>query len=196
MKSRDQLIEEHERKMEEMRRELGVDRFPVETDIRRIDKPPHADPFAAAANSGAALEILRDLKSKIETITLKMVELERKFEERVPSKTLSEEAFQKEIVDSGNLAQEIIDGVKEEVRVVANARPIVASRDQMTIVEQKRIEKVLSVLQEHGRLSSPQLATIMNLSRTRCNEYFRQMETMGLVEGVEVGKEKFYKPCN
>ena len=196
MKSRDQLIEEHERKMEEMRRELGVNRFPVEPDIRRIDRPPQTDNLVAAATSGAALEILRDLKSKIETITLKMAELERKFEERVPSKTLSEEAFREEIVDSGSLAQEIIDGVKEEVRVGANTRPIVASRDQMTIVEQKRIEKVLSVLQEHGKLSSPQLATIMNLSRTRCNEYFRQMETMGLVEGVEVGKEKFYKPCN
>jgi len=197
MKSRDQLIEEHERKMEEMRRELCITgRSSVEADLRRIDRPSQADSFAAAVNSGAVLEILRDLKSKVETITLKMTELERKFEERVPGKILSEESFRKEIVDSGNLVQEIIEGVKEEVKSAANSRPIVASKDQLTIVEQRRIEKILGILQEHERLSSPQLATIMNMSRTRCNEYFRQMETMGLVEGVEVGKEKFYKPCN
>jgi len=191
-KTRDQLIRERLREIEEAKRADEAMRRPVEDRFRHAEAPTPSDHFA----TGAALELLRDMKGKMDALTLKLAALESKFDERVPGKTLSEEAFMQEVVDSSSLAQEIIDGVKEELTTAANAHPIVASKDQMTIVEQKRIEKVLSILQEHGKLSSPQLATIMNMSRTRCNEYFRQMEELGLVEGVEVGKEKFYKPCN
>jgi len=196
-KGRIPTIEERLRKIGEMKRGLGEAGLPsAESSATPVEEPARNDPFIAAAASGAALEILRDLKGKVETLALKLADIERKFEERVPEKTLSEQAFKEEVVDSGNLVDEIIEGVKEEIHAAANARPIVATRDQLTVVEQKRIEKVLSILQEHGKLSSPQLATLMNLSRTRCNEYFRQMEELGLVEGIEVGKEKFYKPCN
>jgi len=195
-KTREQLIEERLRKIDSMKQKLEETKFlPVEPAVPRSEEPVRNDSFAAAAASGAALELLRDMKGRMEALATKVADLERKFEERVPEKTLSEQAFKEEVVDSGNLAQEIIEGVKEELHAAANARPIVAARE-LTIVEQKRIEKVLSILQEHGKLSSPQLATLMNLSRTRCNEYFRQMEELGLVEGIEVGKEKFYKPCN
>jgi len=34
------------------------------------------------------------------------------------------------------------------------------------------------------------------MSRTRANEYFKQMENMGIVEGVLIGKEKFYQLTN
>jgi len=196
-KTREQLIEERLRKIDSMKQKLEETKFlPVEPAVPRSEELVRNDSFAAAAASGAALELLRDMKGRMEALATKVADLERKFDERVPEKTLSEQAFKEEVVDSGNLAQEIIEGVKEEIHAAANARPIVATRDQLTIVEQKRIEKVLSILQEHGKLSSPQLATLMNLSRTRCNEYFRQMEELGLVEGIEVGKEKFYKPCN
>jgi DNA-binding Lrp family transcriptional regulator len=60
-------------------------------------------------------------------------------------------------------------------------------------VESRRIEKIVSLLHEHGRLSSVQLSRMIGLSRTRCNEYFKKMEELGLVEGVMVGKEKYYK---
>lgn len=196
-RQRDQLAEERLRKIDSMKQRLEDAKFSYsEPPARRLEEHAHVDGFAAAAASGAALELLRDVKGRMEALASKVADLERKFDERVPEKALSEQAFRQEVVDSGNLAQEIIAGVKDEIQAAANAHPIVAARDQMTIVEQKRIEKVLAILQEHGRLSSPQLATLMNLSRTRCNEYFRQMEEMGLVEGVEVGKEKFYKPCN
>ena len=195
-KTREQLIEERLRKIDSMKQKLEETKFlPVEPAVPRSEEPVRNDSFAAAAASGAALELLRDMKGRMEALATKVADLERKFDARVPEKTLSEQAFKEEVVDSGNLAQEIIEGVKEELHAAANARPIVAARE-LTIVEQKRIEKVLSILQEHGKLSSPQLATLMNLSRTRCNEYFRQMEELGLVEGIEVGKEKFYKPCN
>ncbi|MFH1623057.1 MAG: winged helix-turn-helix domain-containing protein [Candidatus Aenigmatarchaeota archaeon] len=199
-KRREQPVEERLRRIEEMKRKAGGAKFYTVEDeprhIGHVQEPARSDPFATASASGAALEILRDMKAKVETLTSKLAELERKFDERVPEKALSEQAFREEVVDGSSLAQEIIDGVREEVKAAANARPVIAARDQLTIVEQKRMEKVLSLLQEHGKLTSPQLANIMNLSRTRCNEYFRHMEQLGLVEGVEVGKEKYYKPCN
>ena len=174
-KTREQLLEEKLRRIDDLNRGFGgTDLRPVEAVVKQPE-PAHDDPFAAAAASGAALELLRDMKGKMETMATNVAELERKFDERVPAKVLSEEAFRQEVVDSGNLAQEIIEGVKDEIQAAANARPMVAARD-LTVIEQKRIEKILSVLQEHEKLSSPQLASIMNLSRTRCNEYFRQMD--------------------
>jgi len=139
---------------------------------------------------GATLEILRDLKDKIESISFRLSELEMKFEDRVPSKILTEKSFKQEIVDSGDMADRIISGVKAELK--ASANPVIASRETLTIVEQKRMQKILGILKDHGRLSSSQLGNIMNLSRTRCNEYFRHMENLNLVESAVVGREKYY----
>lgn len=38
-----------------------------------------------------------------------------------------------------------------------------------------------------------ELARHIGLSRTRCNEYFKQMKEMGMVEPVLIGREKFYR---
>ncbi|HKZ45233.1 MAG TPA: winged helix-turn-helix domain-containing protein [archaeon] len=54
-------------------------------------------------------------------------------------------------------------------------------------------EQILSLLQQHKRLSSSQLGDLVSLSRTRCNEYLRELSTQGLAEGVIVGRQKFYK---
>jgi predicted nuclease with TOPRIM domain len=136
---------------------------------------------------GAGLETLRDIKERLDRISFRLAELERKFDERVPEKTLTENQFKQEIVDSEEMVQKIISEVKSV------SRPIIATKEKLTIVESKNIEKIISILKEHGKLSSIQLSQIMNLSRTRCNEYFRQMEDLGLVEGIVLGKEKFYK---
>ena len=139
---------------------------------------------------GATLEILRDLKDKIESISFRLSELEMKFEDRIPGKILTEKSFKQEIVDSGDMVDRIISGVKAELK--ASVNPVIASKETLTIVEQKRMQKILGILKEHGRLSSSQLGSVMNLSRTRCNEYFRRMETLNLVQGVVVGREKYY----
>jgi biotin operon repressor len=136
---------------------------------------------------GANLELLRELREKIDNLYLKIDQLERRIEERIPEKTLSETTFKQEIVDTEDVVKRIISEIKSVTR------PIIASKDQLTIVEQRRIEKIMSILQENGKLSSSQLAQMMGLSRTRCNEYFKQMEELGLLEGIEIGKEKYYK---
>jgi len=136
---------------------------------------------------GASLETLRDIKERLDRITFRLNEFERKFDERVPEKTLTESQFKQEVTDSEEIVQKIVS----EVRSIS--RPIIATKEKLTIVESKNIEKIISILREHEKLSSIQLSQIMNLSRTRCNEYFKQMEDLGLAEGMIVGKEKYYK---
>ena len=136
---------------------------------------------------GATLEVLRELREKLDDLYLKVDRLEKMINEKIPEKALSESTFKQEIIDS----EEVVNRIISEIRAIA--RPIIASKEKLTIVEQKRIEKIISLLREHGKLSSVQLAQILGLSRTRCNEYFKQMEELGLVEGVEVGKEKYYR---
>lgn len=136
---------------------------------------------------GATLELLRQLGERLDRLYLKVDQLERRIDERIPERALSESTFRQEIVGTEDVVKRIVSEIK------AVTRPIIASKNQLTIIEQRRIERIMSILQEHGRLSSLQLAEIMSLSRTRCNEYFKQMEDLGLVEGIEMGKEKYYK---
>ena len=139
---------------------------------------------------GSAVEILREMKETLNRINLRLSELERKFEERIPEKALSENKFYNEIQD-GN---EMIEKIVKEIRDVT--RPLIATKEKLTIVETKRIEKTIVLLKHHGKLNSYQLGQIMGLSRTRCNEYLKQMESIGLVEGEILGKEKYYKLKN
>lgn len=70
---------------------------------------------------------------------------------------------------------------------------IQATKKPLTIVETKKIEEITSLLERHEKLSSSGLSQFMGLSRTRCNEYFKLMESLDLVEPVLFGKEKFYR---
>ena len=66
----------------------------------------------------------------------------------------------------------------------------------LTIVETKRIENITSLLEVHEKLSSRDLSELIGLSRTRCNEYFKLMEKLGMVEPVLNERKKFYKLRN
>ena len=145
--------------------------------------------------AGAGLEVLRDIRDKIELIEIKIAELERKLEERVPEKVLTENKFKEEVQTGDEIADKIISEVKTLAQTKSVREIIQESvvEEKPTIVEFKKIERITSLLQQHGKLSSSQLAQLMNLSRTRCNEYFKQMEKLGITEPILIGKEKFYK---
>ena len=135
---------------------------------------------------GSAIEILREMKEKVDRIDFRLRELERKFDERVSEKVLSESKFVQDTSGSEDIVNKIITEVKKV------ARPLIPHKEKITIVESKRIERIVSFLQEHRMLSSSQLAHMLGLSRTRSNEYFKQMENLGIVKGTDVGKEIFY----
>jgi len=163
---------------------------------------------------GAGLEIIRQINEKIDRIELKLHDLENKINSHVPQKILTEERFLEEIQSSEDIVNKIICEVKSLTNTKSITTPIntiiensnnikipdnkISKLNELddnkpTIVELKRIEKITNLLQKHGKLSSVQLAHLMDLSRTRANEYLKQMETLELVEGTICGKEKYYQ---
>ena len=63
----------------------------------------------------------------------------------------------------------------------------------LTIVEMKNIEDIKSILKTDKKLTSSELSQMMGLSRTRCNEYFKIMEKMNMVEPVLRRRKKYYR---
>lgn len=56
----------------------------------------------------------------------------------------------------------------------------------------KTKEAIKLLLRKHGKLTSSHLADLIGLSRTRCNEYLREMEDEGEVKSEIMKKRKFY----
>jgi len=60
-------------------------------------------------------------------------------------------------------------------------------------VRKMKVKEMISLLlQQHGRLSAPQLCNLLNLSRTRCSEYLKDMENKGLLQSELNCRKKFY----
>ncbi len=121
---------------------------------------------------------IKDLKEKI-------LKLEEKIDERIPEKVLSESLFKKEAQDGEEFIEVLISRLKQTLKEQPER--------ELTIVEKKRIEEIESLLKKHKKLSSWELSELTGLSRTRCNEYFKLMENLGMVESILNGKKKFYK---
>jgi len=117
----------------------------------------------------------------------KLSELEKKFNERVPEVILSESRFREESQDSEELVKKIVFELKN---ILKKPQP---PEENLTIVESKRIENIRSLLKKHEKLSSTELSQLMGLSRTRCNEYFKKMENLGIVKPILVRREKYYR---
>jgi hypothetical protein len=154
--------------------------------------------------AGAGLEILRDLQDKIERLDQRLDQLEKTIGEKIPGKVLTEEVFKEEIQDGDEFADKIISEVKAglaEVKSIANRSrsftEIVKNKieevEKPTLVEAKRMDGIMQLLQQHRKLTSVQLAQLMSMSRTRSNEYFKQMESLGIIDSEIIGKEKYYK---
>jgi biotin operon repressor len=131
---------------------------------------------------------LAALQERIDTV-------ERTLAERLPPDILTERKFAQEVQGSDDIIGQIISKV-EELSKAKSVRDILESRvveQKPSPVEAKRMEVITGLLQQHGKISSDDLANLIGLSRTRCNEYFKRMEEIGIVEPVLVGKEKFYR---
>jgi len=149
-----------------------------------------------------SLETLKEIREKLDTIQGRIDKLEKIIEEKIPGNVLTENSFKQEL----QTTEEIVDMIVSKLKGVNVVEPIVKepveiqpieipdlTEHNMTIVEKKKINKIKSLLLQHSQLSSTQLAQLMDMSRTRCNEYFKQMENFGMVEPVLTGREKFYK---
>jgi Fic family protein len=103
-----------------------------------------------------------------------------------PQKIEKFEEFQNTDSDFANKLNELtqrIDAIEEKFD----------QEKEDTIRKSKWKEQIISLLEQHKKLSSSELSSLVNLSRTRCNEYFRELLKEGLTEGVIIGKKKYYK---
>ncbi len=57
----------------------------------------------------------------------------------------------------------------------------------------KMKERIKRLLRQHERLTADQLSTIIQLSRTRCNEYLKGLERDNLVTWFDEGKRRYYR---
>ena len=60
-------------------------------------------------------------------------------------------------------------------------------------VKIKRKKEIMKLLESHKKLTSTQLSIITGISRTRCNEYLRELEEQGITKGIIDNKKKFYR---
>jgi response regulator of citrate/malate metabolism len=49
------------------------------------------------------------------------------------------------------------------------------------------------LLSQHGSLSAPQVSKLLNLSRTRCSEYLKEMEISGALVSELNCRKRYYK---
>jgi len=136
-------------------------------------KGEEPQPYSEIMMDSFTLGLMKDLRRKVEEMSFRLDNLERTIEERLPAR-VSETRLE--------IAEKPEDGYTD-----------FSTDNGLGLTESKKIETIKFVLKQHNMLSSIQLAQLLHMSRTRANEYFKKMEEMKLVEGVLVGKEKFYK---
>jgi DNA-binding Lrp family transcriptional regulator len=60
-------------------------------------------------------------------------------------------------------------------------------------VTSKTKEAIKMILQKYGELTPLQLSRLIKLSRTRCNEYLKEMEKEGVAISRVESRKKYYK---
>jgi DNA-binding transcriptional ArsR family regulator len=60
-------------------------------------------------------------------------------------------------------------------------------------VSSRTKEAIKIILQKYGELTPLQLSKLIKLSRTRCNEYLKEMEREGITIARIDGRKKYYK---
>jgi len=90
-----------------------------------------------------------------------------------------------------NLARKIenIEKKLEELERVIRENGI---RPESFTISAKTKEAIKLILQKHRQLTAKELGKLINLSRTRCNEYLKQMELEGVLSSKTIGRKKYY----
>lgn len=118
------------------------------------------------------------------------------FEDLIESERVSERGREKEENIERNRFnadkfEELMQKVEKLERALREKRDEI---DQSGGIRKTKVKnQIISLLKQRGKLSSYELSKLIGLSRTRCNEYFRELTREGLTEGVIIDRKKFYK---
>lgn len=96
-----------------------------------------------------------------------------------------------EIEKLKNLREKIekIDDKLKEFERVLNKRQI---KPLAPPVSARTKEAIKLILQKYGETTASQLSKLIKLSRTRCNEYLKEMESEGVLTSKVVCRKKYY----
>ncbi|HKZ45395.1 MAG TPA: winged helix-turn-helix domain-containing protein [archaeon] len=86
-----------------------------------------------------------------------------------------------------------IDKIDSKLREVEDIINRGGFKLQTHAISSKTSEAIKLILQNHGELTSSQLSKLIKLSRTRCNEYMKQMEVDGELGSRIDCRKKLYK---
>jgi len=91
-----------------------------------------------------------------------------------------------------NLERKIdkLESKLKEFRNMMESRPAVLPTN---VRSSKTKAAVKIILQKHGEMTSNQLAKIIKLSRTRCNEYLKEMQSEGQLVSRLDSRKKLYR---
>ncbi len=119
----------------------------------------------APIGSGSADEVIYALESKMDDILIRLRELEKKIE---------------------MIKRERIEEIIEEEKCAVEEKP-----ESVRTIKVKNMIK--SLLEQHGKLTAEELGKLINLSRTRCSEYLKDMERKGILKSSTVRRKRFYE---
>lgn len=97
-----------------------------------------------------------------------------------------------ELEKLANLKQKI-DEIDSKLRSIEDIISRSGFKLQTHAVSSKTSEAIKLILQNHGELTSAELSKLIKLSRTRCNEYLKEMELEGSLASRLDCRKKFYK---
>ena len=96
-----------------------------------------------------------------------------------------------EIEKLKNLSQKI-DKIEAKLRGIDEIVSTSGIKLQPRTISVRTKEAIRLILQKYKELTPSQLSKLINLSRTRCNEYLKQMEDEGITISRVESRKKFY----
>ena len=78
-----------------------------------------------------------------------------------------------------------LDSVEKRLRLRKDSSPAIL----------KKKSQIVFLLRQQKQLTAMQLGTLLKISRTRANEYLREMEKDGIVSGTTRAKKRYYMFC-
>ena len=90
-----------------------------------------------------------------------------------------------------NLSQKI-DKMETKLMAIDDTISSTGIKLQQRTISVKTKEAIRMILQKYSEITPSQLSKLIKLSRTRCNEYLKQMEDEGSAMSRTVSRKKFY----
>lgn len=136
-------------------------------------------------------------KEKLDSLSelgkIREIEKEKSENQRVESiifRKFKEVGLEERIMEMDSKIEEIAEKMDEMMFLYkSNSR----EKTSPSVRKMRVKEMITLLLQQHDTLSAPQLSELMNLSRTRCSEYLKEMERRGVLVSELNCRKRSYK---